>query len=147
MLPFTSGHPVRINRIKVGIRVLSVSATVKDPDFREAKENRVWASPIEIIGQWVGGEQSFRLERTMTGDALPTNGHFVFRFTDLDKVQVGFLPKKGDRVVSVNGIACDWTIIKASKGSPLYGNRTKSFARPILLHVDVEATRKKYGSI
>jgi hypothetical protein len=147
MLPFTSAHPVRINRIIVGIRVLSVSATVKDPDFREAKENRVWSDPISAIGQWVGGEQSFRLERTMTGDALPTNGHFVFRFTDLDKVQVGFLPKKGDRVVSVNGISCDWTIIKASKGSPLYGNRMKSFARPILLHVDVEQTRKKLGSI
>jgi hypothetical protein len=147
MLPFTSGHPVRINRIKVGIRVFSKTKTVQDPDFREAKENRVWSDPVEVIGQWVGGESSFRLERTMTGDGLPTTGHFVFRFTDLDKVQVGFLPKKGDRIVSTNGIPCDWTVIKASKGSPLYGNRTKSFARPILLHVDVEQTRKRLGSI
>jgi len=147
MLPFTSGNPVRINRIKVGIRVLSVSNTVKDADYREAKENRVYSDPVEVIGQWVGGESSFKLERTMTGDSLPTTGHIVFRFKELDAVQPGFLPKKGDRVVSVNGIPSEWTIIKASKGSPLYGNRTKSFARPILLHVDLEQTRKKFGSI
>lgn len=147
MLPFTSGHPVRINRIKVGIRTLSISATVQDPDFREAKENRVWSEPIEVVGQWVGGEPTFKLERTMTGDALPTNAHFVFRFKDLDAVQVGFLPKKGDRIVSTNGIPCDWTIIKASKGSPLYGNRKTTYAKPILLHVDVEQTRKRLGSI
>ena len=147
MLSFTKGHPVRMNRIKVGIRVLSVSRTVKDADYREAKENRVYSEPVEVVGQWVGGEQSFKLERTMTGDALPTTGHIVFRFKDLDAVQVGFLPKKGDRVVSVNGIASEWTIIKASKGSPLYGNRQKSFARPILLHTELEATRKKFGSI
>lgn len=147
MLPFTSGHPVRINRIKVAIRQLSKSSTVLDQDYREAKENRVYSEPIEVIGQWVGGEQSFRLERTMTGDSLPTTGHIVFRFKELDAVQPGFLPKKGDRVVAVNGIPSEWTIIKASKGSPLYGNRVKSFARPILLHVDVEQTRKEFGSI
>lgn len=147
MLPFTKGNPVRINRIHVGIRVLSVSSTVKDVDFREAKQNRVWSDPVTVIGQWVGGEPTFKLERTMTGDSLPTSAHFVFTFKDLDAVQPGFLPKKGDRIVSTNGIPCDWTIIKSSKGSPLYGNRQKSFARPILLHVDVEQTRKAYGSI
>jgi len=147
MLPFTSGNPVRINRIKVGIRILSKSTTVMDDDYREAKENRVYSDPVEVIGQWVGGEQSFKLERTMTGDSIPTVGHMVFRFKELDAVQAGFLPKKGDRVVSVNGIPSEWTIIKSSKGSPLYGNRMKSFARPILLHVDVEQTRKEFGSI
>ena len=147
MLPFTSGNPVRINRIKVAIRQLSKTSTVLDPDYREAKENRVYSEPIEVIGQWVGGEQSFRLERTMTGDSLPTTGHIVFRFKELDAVQPGFLPKKGDRIISVNGIPSEWTITKASKGSPLYGNRMKSFARPILLHVDVEQTRKEFGSI
>ena len=147
MLPFTSGNPVRINRIKVGIRVLSKSTTVLDDDYREAKENRVWSEPVEVIGQWVGGEQSFKLERTMTGDSLPTTGHIVFRYKELEAVQPGFRPKKGDRVVSVNGVQSEWTIIKASDGSPLCGNRMKSFARPILLHVDVEQTRKEYGSI
>jgi hypothetical protein len=147
MLPFTSGHPVRINRILVGIRVLSVSTIVRDDDFREAKQNRVWSDPVIVVGQWIGGEPTFKLERTMTGDSVPTTAHIVFRFKELDAVQVGFLPKKGDRVVSVNSVPCDWTIIKSSKGSPLYGNRMNSFARPILLHVDLEATRKKYGSI
>ncbi len=146
-LPFTSGLPMRINRILVGIRQLSISSTVQDSDFREAKQNRVWSDPITVVGQWVGGEPTFKLERTMTGDSLPTTAHFVFRFTDLDKVQPGFMPKKGDRIVSTNGIPCDWTIIKASKGSPLYGNRKTTYARPILLHVDVEQTRKKLGSI
>ena len=147
-MPLGTGiRPVRINRIKVGIRVLSQSKTFKDADFREAKENRVYSQPVEVVGQVVALERTFQLQRTQTGDAVPATVHFVFRFCDLDNVQPGFLPKKGDRIVSINGVACDFNIIKASKASAFGGNRQKSFAKPILLHVDAEQQRKQLGSI
>lgn len=140
-------RPVRINRIIVKIRVLSLSKTVQDQDFREAKENRVYSQPIDVIGQVVGLEQTFKQQRTVAGDSLPSSAHFVFRFVDLDKVRPGFLPKKGDRVVEIGGVPCDFNVIKASKASPFGGNRQKNFAKPILLHVDVEQQRKQLGSI
>jgi hypothetical protein len=140
-------RPVRINRIKVKIRTLSLNNTVLDMDFRETKENRVYSQSVEVIGQIVGLEPTFRLERSNTGDALPSLVHFVFRFSDLDKITPGFLPKKGDRIVEINGVPSDFNIIKASKASPFGGNRQKAFAKPILLHVDAEQQRKQLGSI
>jgi hypothetical protein len=147
MPPGLGLRPVRINKIVVKVRVLSTATTVRDKDFREAKENRVYTAPVEIIGQVVGLEQTFKLQRSATGDALPSTAHFVFRFSDLDRVQTGFLLKKGDRIVEVGGVPCDFNVIKASKASPFGGNRQKHFAKPILLHVDVEQQRKSLGSI
>ena len=147
-MPLTrSIRPVRINRIKVKIRSFSTDKTVKAADFREAKENRVYSQAVEVIGQVVGLEPTFRLERTNTGDALPSLIHLVFRFPDLDKVQEGYVPKKGDRIIEIAGIPMDFNIIKASKASPFGGNRQKTFAKAILLHVDAEQQRKQLGSI
>lgn len=147
MPPFTKLRPVRINKCKIKVRTLSTATTVQDRDFREAKENRVYSQPIEVIGQNIGMEPSFKLQRTLTGDAVPTAVHFVFRFSDLDKVRPGFLLKKGDRIVEVDGVPTDFNVIKASKASPFGGNRQKSFANMILLHVDAEQQRKQLGSI
>lgn len=144
---FTKGHPVCINRILIGVRVLRLDETCIDPDYREAKQNRVYDPPVTVIGQVVALEQTFKLERTQTGDALPSTVHFVFRFWELDKVFPGFLIKKGDRIVSINGIPTDFNVIKAVKASAFGGNRKKSFAKPILLHVDAEQQRKQLGSI
>lgn len=147
-MPFGAAiRPVRINRIKVTIRSLSLSKTTLDPDFRETKQNRVYSEGVEIVGQVVGLEPTFQLERTNTGDGIPTAIHFVFRFSDLDKVHKGYLPKKGDRITAINGVPADFNIIKASKASPFGGNRQKKFASPILLHVDCEQNRKQQGSI
>lgn len=146
-MPFTLGHPVRINRIKLKVRPLNVSSTTLDPDFREAKQNRLYGAPVEVIGQVVALERTFQLERTRTGDALPSTVHFVFRFRELDLVAPGFLLKKGDRIVEVDGIPCDFNVIKAVKASAFGGNRQRKFARPILLHVDVERQTKQLGSI
>lgn len=92
-------RPVRLNRIKVKVRALSLSKTVMDADFRESKENRVYTQPVEIIGQVVGLESTFMLQRTQTGDSIPSTVHLVFRFSDLNAVQPGFLLKKGDRII------------------------------------------------
>ena len=140
-------RPVRINKIRVKIRALSLGKTTLDADFRETKQNRVYSDPVEIIGQIVGLEPTFKLERNNTGDGIPTAVHFVFRFSDLDRVYKGYLPKKGDRIVEINGVVADFNIIKASKASPFGGNRQKHFASPILLHVDAEQQRKQLGSI
>lgn len=140
-------RPVRINKVKVLVRTLNTSRTVRDPDFREAKENRVYSQPVEVIGQCVGLERSFQLQRTQTGDGIPSTVHFVFRFEDLNRVTPGFLLNKGDRIVQVGEVVCDLNVIKAAKASPFGGNREKSYARMILLHVDAEQQRKKLGSI
>jgi len=55
--------------------------------------------------------------------------------------------EKGDRIVEIGGVITDFNVIKASKASPFGGNREKSFAKPILLHVDAEQQRKQLGSI
>lgn len=147
MPPGLGIRPVRINRALIKVRPLGVSQTVKDVDFREAKENRVYGEAVEVIGQPVALEQTFKLQRTRAGDSVPSTIHFVFRFVDLNKVCDGFLIKKGDRIVEVDGVPCDFNVIKASKASPFGGNRQKSFASMILLHVDAEQQRKKLGSI
>ncbi len=146
-MPFNRGHPVCINKITVGIRVLRLDKTTLDPDFRESKQNRVYDDPVTVIGQVVGLEPTFRLERSQTGDALPSLVHFVFRFRDLNKVFTGFLLKKGDRIVSIDGVPTDFNVIKAVKASPFGGNRQRQTAKPILLHVDAEQQRKALGSI
>jgi predicted aconitase with swiveling domain len=146
-MPGLGLRPVRINRIKVKVKTLNTSTTVRDPDFRETKENRVYSLPIEIIGQVVGMERTFQLLRTSTGDGTPSVVHFVFRFEDLEKAQAGLLLKKGDRIVQVGEVITDLNIIKAAKASPFGGNRQKSFAHMILLHVDAEQQRKRLGSI
>lgn len=145
--PYTKGAPVYINRVLVGVRVLRLDQTPRDIDFREARQNRVYDAPVIVIGQVVALERTFQLERTRTGDSLPSTVHFVFRFWELDKVSPGFLIKKGDRIVSVNGIPSDWNVIKAVKASAFGGNRQKHFAVPILLHVDVEKQAKQLGSL
>lgn len=146
-MPGLGMRPVRINKIKVMVRTLNTSTTVRDPDFREAKENRVYSSPFEVVGQVVGMERTFQLQRSSTGDALPSTVHFVFRFEDLNRVASGFLLKKGDRIVQVGEVVTDLNVIKAAKASPFGGNRQKNFAHMILLHVDAEQQRKKLGSI
>jgi hypothetical protein len=146
-MPYSKGHPVCINRIKVGVRTLQIAQTVLDDDWREAKQNRIYSDPVEVIGQIVGLEPTFRLERSQTGDALPSLVHFVFRFWELDKVSPGFRLKKGDRIVSVNGVLTDFNVIKSVEASPFGGNRQKKFAAPILLHVDAEQQRKQLGSV
>jgi hypothetical protein len=57
------------------------------------------------------------------------------------------LLKKGDRIVSIDGVPCDFNVIKAVKASPFGGNRQRRTAKPILLHVDAEQQRKQLGSI
>ena len=146
-MPGLGVRPVHINRALIKVRQLSVAKTVKDVDFREAKENRVYGDPITVIGQPVALERTFMLQRTRAGDSVPSTIHFVFRFVDLDAVSPGFLIKKGDRIVEVDGVPCDFNVIKASKASPFGGNRQKSFATMILLHVDAEQQRKSLGSI
>ena len=146
-MPQNSGHPVCINKITVGIRVLRLDKTVLDDDFRETKQNRVYDDPVVVIGQIVGLEPTFQLERSQTGDALPSQVHFVFRFRDLNKHFTGFLLKKGDRIVSINGVPSDFNVIKSVKASPFAGNRQRRTAAPILLHVDAEQQRKTLGSI
>lgn len=146
-MPFNLGHPVCINKITVGVRVLRLDQTCLDDDFRETKQNRIYDPPITVIGQVVGLEPTFQLERTRTGDALPSLVHFVFRFRDLNKHFVGFLLKKGDRIVSIDGVPTDFNVIKAVKASPFGGNRQRRTAKPILLHVDAEQQRKQLGSI
>ena len=71
-MPFNLGHPVCINKITVGVRVLRLDKTVRDDDFREAKQNCIYDVPFVVIGQVVGLEPTFQLERTRTGDALPS---------------------------------------------------------------------------
>lgn len=146
-MPFNKGHPVCINKITVGIRVLRLDQTCLDEDFREAKQNRIYDDPVTVIGQVVGLEPTFQLERTRTGDALPSLVHFVFRFRDLNKHFPGFLLKKGDRIVSIDGVPTDFNVIKAVKASPFGGNRQRRTAAPILLHVDAEQQRKTLGSV
>lgn len=144
-MPFTNLRPVRINRIKVKVRQLNTMTTVRDPDFREAKENRFYGQPVELIGQLVGAEPFFKLNRTATGDQVPSTGHALFRTTDL--AALGITLKKGDRFVEFDGVPCDFNIIQVTKASPFEGNRQKSFARMILTHVSFEFQRKQAGSI
>lgn len=146
-MPFTKGHPVCINRIRIGVRVLRLDKTELDPDYREAKQNRVYDPPVIVTGQVVALEQTFKLERTATGDSLPSTVHFVFRFWELDQVFPGFLIKKGDRIVSISDIPTDFNVIKSVKASAFGGNRRKRFAASILLHVDAEQNRKQLGSL
>lgn len=146
-MPFTLGHPVRINRIKVKVRVLRLDKTVLDSDWNETKQNRAYDDPVEVIGQVVGLEPTFQLERSQTGDALPSRIHFVFRFRELNLVFQGFLLKKGDRITEIDGVPTDFNVIKSVKASPFGGNRQRKFATPILLHVDAEQQRKTLGSV
>jgi hypothetical protein len=144
---FPYNQPVGINRIKVKVRILNTTTTVKDSDFREAKQNRTYSEPVEIIGQTVGLKQTFQLQRTQTGDSVPSAVHFVFRFRELNLISPGFVIKKGDRIVEIDGVPCDFNVIQSVKASPFGGNRQKTFALPILLHVQAEQQRKKLGSI
>jgi len=146
-MAFPYFHPVRINRIKVKVRTLNLATTVRDKDFRESKENRVYSNPFELIGQVVALERTFELERTGTGDALPSTVHFVFRPRELNLISPGFILKKGDRIVEIGGVITDFNVIKSSWASAFSGNRQKNFAKPILLHVDCEKMRKQLGSI
>ncbi len=140
-------RPVRINRTLLKVRVLNTTTTLRDQDFREAKENRAYSDIVEVVGQPVAFERTFQLSRTRAGDSVPSYIHFVFRFQDLNEVQPNFILKKGDRIVEVDGVPCDFNIIEAKKGSPFGGNRQKSFAETILLHVTAEQQRKSLGSI
>ena len=146
-MPQNQGHPVCINKIKIGVRVLRLDKTILDDDYRESRQNRVYDPEIIVIGQVVALERTFELERTRTGDALPSTVHFVFRFRDLNKHFTGFLLKKGDRITSIDGIPSDFNIIKSVKASAFGGNRQKKTAKPILLHVDAEKQRKQLGSL
>jgi hypothetical protein len=146
-VPFNQGHPVCINKIRIKVRTLQLAQTVQDSDWREAKQNRVYSDPIEVIGQVVGLEPTFKLERTQTGDALPSLVHFVFRFRELNKVSQGFRLKKGDRIVEIDGVLTDFNVIKSVEASPFGGNRQRNTAKPILLHVDAEQQRKQLGSV
>ena len=146
-MPFNLGHPVCINKIRVKVRTLQVAQTVLDPDWKEAKQNRVYSDPILVIGQVVGLEPTFKLERSQTGDALPSSVHFVFRFRELDAVTPGFRIKKGDRIVEIDGVLTDFNVIQSVEASPFAGNRKKRTAAPILLHVTCEQQRKQLGSI
>jgi hypothetical protein len=76
-VPFNQGHPVCINKILVGVRVLRLDQTCLDDDFRESKQNRVYDPAVVVIGQVVALENTFQLERSQTGDALPSTVHFV----------------------------------------------------------------------
>jgi len=146
-LPKNYGHPVCINKIVVKVRALDVTQTVQDPDWREAKQNRIYSDPITVIGQVVGLEPTFKMERSQTGDALPTQVHFVFRPRELNAVSPGFLIKKGDRIVEIDGVLTDINVIQSVEASPFGGNRQKQKASPILLHVTAEQQRKQLGSI
>ena len=146
-MPKNFGHPVCINKIVVKVRALNIAQTVQDSDWREAKQNRVYSDPITVIGQVVGLEPTFKLERSQTGDALPSQVHFVFRPRELNAVSPGFLIKKGDRIVEIDGVLTDFNVIQSVEASPFGGNRQKQKASPILLHVTAEQQRKQLGSI
>jgi hypothetical protein len=127
------------------VKKLSQTETVLDEDFRETRQNRVYQAEFEVIGQVVGLEPMFALQRTATGDMVPNEIHFVFRTKDMDEQGVVF--EKGDRIVQIEEIRVDLNIIQVTRASPFGGNREKAFARPILIHVTAEQQRKELGSI
>src|SRR3972149_424485 len=92
-------RPVRINRCIFKYRNLLVAVTVQDQDFREAKQNRAYGDPFEVIGNLVGMEEALKLGRTTTGDQLPTAIHAVFRMSDLERQ--GVMIRKGDRLIEL----------------------------------------------
>jgi len=76
--------------------------TPMDPDFREAESYRKY-STRKVKGQLVGARDFNGTQRTATGDALPSRGTAVFRYTELASAgyPAGEGPKKGDLIVAM----------------------------------------------
>lgn len=140
--------PLRINEMTFKIRRLDVPGTEMDPDFREpVGGNKKRGVEVAVTGQLARGTEAFfRMQRTTTGNALPSSFHAVFRPRDLETAGlVDPYFKPGDLVVSMaidgDERQMDFEVTSVRKGSGL-----KSQKKWLLVHLDAEQRVDKLGS-
>lgn len=128
--------PYRMNLVDIELKQVNKPGTVIDVDFREPKGASKLQDVITLKGQVnFGGDKFFnRTERTFTGDAAPSDGHFVFRKKDLDDLSI--ILQKGDRVISVAGVPMELELDEIRFESSLRG-------KFLLVYAEFEQIREK----
>jgi hypothetical protein len=90
-----------------------------DTDFREPSGTRSFRETIELDGQ-VSNNTFQELVASITGQEPRSDGHLVFRKTDLDNKNVTL--KNGDRIVKMADFDTDLIIEQVRPYAPLRGD-------------------------
>lgn len=94
--------PRRWNPVRIVVRPLREAEL--DTDYSERSGDDQFGEEVELEGQpnfWRGRWE--RLDSGFTGDQDETEGHVLFKITDLDAA--GFRPKSGDVFTHIDGFA------------------------------------------
>jgi len=133
-----------MNPVRIVIKQLDTTETVKDPDFREPVGVKHHDDDLVLQGQvnLAAKKTYFVSTPSRTGDMEPTKGHLVFRKRYLD--DLGVTLRKGDTIVEVgpasNPTPINCGIEDVRPESPLRGDF-------LLIYVDFTWDQRDRGSL
>lgn len=115
-----------MNLVDVKISRFDHGRTRWDRDHREPKGRKKYLDPVTVRSQVSYRKTEMRNNRR-TGDKEFSEGHLVFRSSDLEKWGMEF--KKGDKVVEIAGRKVDYAITEVRPTAILGGraNTTTMF--------------------
>jgi len=115
------GVPIRMNLVPIEIVSYSTQDTLFDIDFVEPVGSRRYNTASRTHKLKGQVEYNFTDKQTPArhGDVTMTDGHLVFKQTDLEKECAGL--KKGDKIISIANRACDYLITELRPQAHLNG--------------------------